>query len=80
MKKYTFHIRTADGETTEWTGLTQKRARDMYAYTAASQPSNVAAYGWSEEKEPTTDLTNVIEWDDSDTTYQQEGASAYNRG
>lgn len=77
MNKHTFYITTADGETTEWAGLSYKKARDMHAYTAASQPSNVTGYGWFTE-EPTK-LTNVSGWDDSDTTYQQEGASAYNR-
>ena len=86
MNKYTFYIRTADGETTEWNGLSHKRARDMHAYTSAHQPSNVTGHGWFEEKspikftDPTTDLTNVSGWDDSDTTYSQEGASAYNQG
>jgi predicted mannosyl-3-phosphoglycerate phosphatase (HAD superfamily) len=44
--KYRFYIRTNDGATTEWTGLTRKRARDMHAYTEQSQPSNVTAFGW----------------------------------
>ena len=44
--KYRFYITTRDGATTEWTGLTRKRARDMHAYTEQSQPSNVTAFGW----------------------------------
>jgi hypothetical protein len=47
---FSFYIRTASGATTEWTGLTAKRAKDMYAYTQQSQPSNVTAFGWKEEK------------------------------
>ena len=35
---------------TEWTGLTAKRAKDMYAYTHQSQPSNVTSFGWEEMK------------------------------
>lgn len=48
--KYRFYIRTTDGATTEWTGLTRKRARDMHAYTEQSQPSNVTAFGWEQLK------------------------------
>ena len=64
MTKHTFYITTADGETTEWTGLSFKKARDMHAYTSAHQPSNVTGHGWFTEKEPidftnVTDLTNV---------------------
>ena len=59
MTKHTFYITTADGETTEWTGLSYKKARDMHAYTNASQPSNVVGSGWFTE-EPTK-LTNVRE-------------------
>jgi hypothetical protein len=63
MNRYTFYIRTADGETTEWTGLSFKKARDMHAYTSASQPSNVTSHGWFDEREPLefTNLTNVSE-------------------
>ena len=43
-----FYITTAEGETTEWTGLTKKQARDMYAYTTAHQPHNVVSTGWEE--------------------------------
>jgi hypothetical protein len=59
MTKHTFYITTADGETIEWTGLSYKKARDMHAYTNASQPSNVVGSGWFTE-EPTK-LTNVRE-------------------
>jgi hypothetical protein len=45
---YRFYIKSHDGLTTEWTGLTKKQARDMYAYTNAHQPSNVVATGWEE--------------------------------
>ena len=48
--RFRFHITTRDGATTEWTGLTAKRAKDMYAYTSPSQPSNVTAFGWEETK------------------------------
>ena len=44
---YMFYIRTHSAQT-EWTGLSKKQARDMYAYTDAHQPSNVVAYGWEE--------------------------------
>jgi hypothetical protein len=54
MNKHTFYINTADGETTEWNGLSHKQARDMNAYTAASQPSNVTGFGWFTEKELNT--------------------------
>lgn len=86
MKKHTFYIEHTNGTVVEWTGLTYTKARNMLAYTSAHQPCDATRYGWYEEKEPlnltnpTTDLTNVSEWDASDTTYQQEGASAYNRG
>ena len=45
---YRFYVKAHDGLTTEWTGLSKKQARDMYAYTDAHQPSNVVAYGWEE--------------------------------
>lgn len=47
---YRFYVKSHDGLTTEWCGLTRKQARDMYAYTNAHQPSNVIAYGWEETK------------------------------
>lgn len=51
---YRFYIVVRDGaggdNETEWRGLTRKQARDMYAYTAAHQPSNVTAFGWEEIK------------------------------
>lgn len=46
--RFRFYIRTTDGNETEWRGLTAKRAKDMYAYTTQSQPSNVTAFGWEE--------------------------------
>lgn len=47
---YRFYVKSHDGLTTEWCGLTRKQARDMYAYTSAHQPSNVIAFGWEELK------------------------------
>lgn len=47
---YRFYVKAHDGLTTEWTGLSKKQARDMYAYTSAHQPSNVIAFGWEETK------------------------------
>jgi hypothetical protein len=46
--RFRFYIRTTDGNETEWRGLTAKRAKDMYAYTQQSQPSNVTGFGWEE--------------------------------
>lgn len=46
---YRFYVKSHDGLTTEWCGLSRKQARDMYAYTDAHQPSNVIAYGWEEQ-------------------------------
>lgn len=48
--RFRFYITTREGATTEWTGLTAKRAKDMHAYTTQSQPSNVTAFGWEELK------------------------------
>ena len=47
---YMFYVETADGETIEWTGLTLTKAKQMYAYTNASNPSNVTRCGWEELK------------------------------
>lgn len=51
-KNHTFYINTRDADgkvhTTAWHGLTRTTARNMYAYTNKSQPSNVIGYGWSE--------------------------------
>ena len=49
--RFRFYVTTREGVTTEWTGLTAKRAKDMYAYTAAHQPSNVTGFGWEEVTE-----------------------------
>lgn len=46
--KYRFYIRLTNGEEVEWTGLTKKQARDMYAYTDKTMPSNVTGCGWEE--------------------------------
>ena len=48
--RFRFYVTTREGATTEWVGLTAKRAKDMYAYTSQSQPSNVTAFGWEELK------------------------------
>ena len=47
---YMFYVETVDGETIEWTGLTLTKAKQMYAYTNASNPSNVTRCGWEEMK------------------------------
>lgn len=47
-KRYRFYIRLTNGEEVEWTGLTKKQARDMYAYTDKTMPSNVTRCGWEE--------------------------------
>ena len=47
---YRFYVKTAEGTEVEWTGLTAKRAKDMYAYTNQSNPSNVISFGWEEIK------------------------------
>lgn len=47
---YRFYIETTEGGETVWDGLTKKQARDMYAYTNASNPSNVISFGWEEVK------------------------------
>lgn len=46
--KYRFYVVTRSGEEVEWTGLSKKQARDMYAYTSAHQPSDVTRFGWEE--------------------------------
>jgi hypothetical protein len=48
--RFRFYVTTREGATIEWVGLTAKRAKDMYAYTSQSQPSNVTAFGWEELK------------------------------
>lgn len=52
--RFRFYVVTADdngGEhCTEWRGLTNKQARDMYAYTQQSNPWNVIRCGWEEVK------------------------------
>jgi hypothetical protein len=45
-----FYVKSHDGLTTEWTGLSKKQARDMYAYTNAHHPCNVTGTGWEELK------------------------------
>lgn len=47
---FRFYVETTSGETIEWEGLTKKQARDMYAYTNASQPSNAKSFGWEATK------------------------------
>ena len=46
--KYRFYVTTREGATTEWKGLTRKQARDMNAYTSASNPWNIVRFGWEE--------------------------------
>ena len=46
--RFMFYVRTTDGNTTEWRGLSKTKAVQMYRYTEQSQPSNVTAYGWEE--------------------------------
>lgn len=45
-----FYVITDSGETVEWRGLTEKQARDMYAYTSRRAPMNVQQYGWEKVK------------------------------
>jgi len=45
-----FFIGLTDGTEIEWRGLSRKQARDMYAYTQQSQPSDMTGCGWEECK------------------------------
>jgi hypothetical protein len=47
---YRFYVGTTEGTEVEWTGLTLTKAKQMYAYTNQTQPSNVTRYGWEEMK------------------------------
>jgi hypothetical protein len=47
---YRFYIETTEGTEVEWTGLTLTKAKQMLAYTNASNPSNVTRCGWEEMK------------------------------
>jgi hypothetical protein len=47
---YMFYVETVDGETIEWHGLTLTKAKQMYAYTNASNPFNVVRSGWKAVK------------------------------
>jgi hypothetical protein len=47
---YRFYIETTEGTEVEWHGLTLTKAKQMYAYTNASNPSNVTRCGWEEMK------------------------------
>ena len=47
---YMFYVETDTGETIEWHGLTLTKAKQMYAYTNASNPSNVVRSGWEATK------------------------------
>jgi hypothetical protein len=47
---YRFYVETTEGTEVEWTGLTLTKAKQMYAYTNASNPSNVVRSGWEEIK------------------------------
>ena len=48
--RFRFYITTREGVTTECSGLTAKRDKDMYSYTSQSHPSNVTAFGWEDCK------------------------------
>ena len=47
---FRFYVATTEGTEVEWTGLTLTKAKQMYAYTNASNPSNVISFGWEEIK------------------------------
>ena len=47
---YRFYVETTEGTEVEWTGLTLTKAKQMYAYTNASNPSNVVRSGWEAMK------------------------------
>ena len=47
---YMFYVETPSGECIEWHGLTLTKAKQMYAYTNASNPSNVTRSGWEATK------------------------------
>jgi hypothetical protein len=45
---FMFYVETTGGECIEWHGLTQTKAKQMYAYTNANQPHNVVRSGWEQ--------------------------------
>ena len=47
---YRFYVETAEGTEVEWAGLTLTKAKQMYAYTNQTNPSNVVRSGWEEMK------------------------------
>jgi hypothetical protein len=47
---FRFYIETTEGTEVEWHGLTLTKAKQMYAYTNASNPSNVVRSGWEATK------------------------------
>ena len=47
---FRFYIELDSGETVWWTGLTQTKAKQMYAYTDQTNPCNVVRSGWEQVK------------------------------
>jgi hypothetical protein len=47
---YRFYVETIERDRVEWHGLTLTKAKQMYAYTNQSNPSNVTRCGWEEMK------------------------------
>jgi hypothetical protein len=47
---YMFYVETIERDRVEWHGLTLTKAKQMYAYTNQSNPSNVTRCGWEEMK------------------------------
>ena len=47
---YMFYVETPSGECIEWHGLTLTKAKQMYSYTNATNPSNVVRSGWEAVK------------------------------
>jgi hypothetical protein len=47
---YMFYVETIERDRVEWHGLTLTKAKQMYAYTNQSNPSNVTRCGWEEIK------------------------------
>ena len=47
---FRFYIELDSGECIEWHGLTQTKAKQMYAYTNVSNPCNVVRCGWEQVK------------------------------
>jgi hypothetical protein len=47
---YRFYVETIERDRVEWHGLTLTKAKQMYAYTNQTNPSNVTRCGWEEMK------------------------------